>query len=153
VQQLAWDTTEVMELWEEVTRVQAAAVMVRVRAAQAEGMVWEKIALLATTHGEAVEVTQRVSILRDDLVVVGRAQDAAKEKALSLAAKAAMTDQRREATEEQSERLVHELTLLSLRGSKMCITITGTPPMAHLHEGMRFAAAQHTEIATQLSTL
>jgi hypothetical protein len=87
-----------MELWEEVTRVQAAAVMVRVRAAQAEGMVREKIALLATTHGEAVEVTQRVSILRDDLVVVGRAQDAAKEKALSLAAKAAMTDQRREAT-------------------------------------------------------
>jgi hypothetical protein len=48
----------------------------------------------------------------------------------SLAAKMAVADQRREATEEQCERQVHELTLLSLRGSELCITITDAPPLA-----------------------
>jgi hypothetical protein len=43
--------------------------------------------------------------------------------------------------------LVNELTLLSLRGSELCITITGAPSLVPLHEGMRFA------VAIQLSTL
>jgi hypothetical protein len=43
--------------------VQAAAVMVRAHAAQAEGMAREKATLLATTHDEAAGATQRVSIL------------------------------------------------------------------------------------------
>jgi hypothetical protein len=33
------------------------------------------------------------------------------------------------------------------------MTITGAPPLAPQHEGMRFAAGQHTEVATQLSSL
>jgi hypothetical protein len=41
--------------------------------------------------------------------------------------------------EEQYERLVHELTLLNLEG--------------HLHEGMQFAAAHHTDVVMRLSTL
>jgi hypothetical protein len=46
-----------------------------------------------------------------------------------------------------------ELTLLSLRGSKLCITITGTLLLAPLHEGMRFKVAQHTEVPARLSAL
>jgi hypothetical protein len=42
--------------------------MVRAHAVQAHGMAREKTALLATTNGEAVEATQRVSILGDELV-------------------------------------------------------------------------------------
>jgi hypothetical protein len=48
--------------------------------------------LLAATRGEAVEVTQRVSILGDELVAARRAQDAVEEKILSLTAKVATTD-------------------------------------------------------------
>jgi hypothetical protein len=64
-----------------------------------------------------------------------------------------MANQWWEATDEQYKRLVHELTLLSIRGSELCITITGAPPLTPLHEGMRFVVAQHTEVATLLSTL
>jgi hypothetical protein len=35
----------------------------------------------------------------------------------------------------------------------LCITITSAPPLAPLHKGMRFAATQHTEVATRLSML
>jgi hypothetical protein len=49
--------------------------------------------------------------------------------------------------------LVHELTLLSLRGSELCMTITGAPPLAPLHEGMWFAVACHIEVSMRLSTL
>jgi hypothetical protein len=82
-----------------------------------------------------------------------RARDAAKEQVLSLAAKLATANLPREATEEQCERRVHELTLLSLRGFEKCITITGAPPLAPLHEGMHIAVAQHTKVATLLSVL
>jgi hypothetical protein len=57
MQCLAWDAAEVVELWDEVTRAWAAVVMVRARAAQAEGMVQEKAVLLATAHDEAAGVT------------------------------------------------------------------------------------------------
>jgi hypothetical protein len=63
-------------------------------------MAWEKTALLVTAHSEAVEVTQRASILGDELVAVRRARDAAEEKVSNLAAKVATTDQRQEAAEE-----------------------------------------------------
>jgi hypothetical protein len=42
----------------------------------------------------------------------------------------AATDLRLEGTEEQCERLVHKLTLLSLKGYELCITITCAPPLA-----------------------
>jgi hypothetical protein len=130
MQCLAQDATEVVELQEEVTQVQAAAIMVKARATQAEGMAQEKTALLVTAHSEVVEATQRVSILGDKFVATRWARVAAEGKVSSLAAKVAMGEQRWEAAKEQRERLVHELTLLSLMGSKLCITITGTPPLA-----------------------
>jgi hypothetical protein len=75
------------------------------------------------------------------------------EKTLSLVAEVAMANQQWEATEEQCERLVHELTLLSIRGYEQCITITVAPLLSPLHEGMHFAVAQHPEVATRLSAL
>jgi hypothetical protein len=74
--------------------------MARARTTQVEGMVRERTALLATTHGDVVEATQRVSILGDELMATHWARDAAEEKILSLAAKLATTDKRWEATEE-----------------------------------------------------
>jgi hypothetical protein len=53
--------------------------------------------LLATAHGEGIEVTQRVSVLGDELVAARWALDVDEEKVLSLAAKAAIADQRRKA--------------------------------------------------------
>jgi hypothetical protein len=47
--------------------------------------------------------------------------------------------------EGQCEHLVHELTLLSLRGSELCVTIIGAPSMAPLHE------SSGSEVATWLS--
>jgi hypothetical protein len=35
----------------------------------------------------------------------------------------------------------------------LCITIIGAPPLTPLRKGMRFATAQHTEVATRLSVL
>jgi hypothetical protein len=63
MQRLARDMAEVVKPQEEANRVQAAAVMVRAHAAQAEGMAREKATLLAKTHDEAAGATQRVSIL------------------------------------------------------------------------------------------
>jgi hypothetical protein len=83
--------------------------------------------LLVTTHGEAREPAQRVSALEAELVVARRTQDVAKEKILSLAAKMAMAKRGWVAAEEQCERLVHKLTLLSLRGSEPGMSITGIP--------------------------
>jgi hypothetical protein len=57
------------------------------------------------------------------------AWNVAEEKISSPAAKAATTDHQREAMEEQCECLVHEFTLLSLRGFELCITITGALPL------------------------
>jgi hypothetical protein len=109
--------------------------------------------LLATTHDEATRATERVSILGDQFVTMCQAKDAVEEKILSLVSEVALANQRQEVAEEQCERLVHELTLLSIRGSELCITITGAPPLTPLHKGMHFAAAQHTEVATRLSAL
>jgi hypothetical protein len=85
MQHLARDTTEMAELQEEVTGAQAAAIMVRACATQVERIVREKTVVLVTAHGEAIEVTQTVSILGDELVVVCRVGDIAKEKTLRLA--------------------------------------------------------------------
>jgi hypothetical protein len=52
-----------VELREEVTRVWATAAIAGAHAAYAKRMAQEKAALLATAHGEADEVTQKVSIL------------------------------------------------------------------------------------------
>jgi hypothetical protein len=49
--------------------------------------------------------------------------------------------------------MVHELTLLSLRCSELCMTITSVPLQAPLFEEMWFAVACHTKVAMQLSTL
>jgi hypothetical protein len=35
----------------------------------------------------------------------------------------------------------------------LCITINGAPLLTTLHDGISFAVAQHTEVATQLSAL
>jgi hypothetical protein len=82
-----------------------------------------------------------------------QAWDAAEEKILSLEEKTTMAEQRGVAVEEQCERLVHELTLMSLKGSELCMTITSTLPQAPLPEGMCSAVAQHTEVAMRLSAL
>jgi uncharacterized protein HemY len=100
MQCLAWDAAEVVELWDEVTRARAAVVMVRARAAQAEGMVREKAVLLATAHDEAAGVTQMVSILGNRLAIMSQAKDVAEEKISSLTSEVATAIQRREATEE-----------------------------------------------------
>jgi hypothetical protein len=76
-------------------------------------MAQEKAVLLATTHGEADEVAQRVFILEGELVAMRWAQHVIEEKLLGLAARVATTNPQWEAIEEQYERLVHELTLLS----------------------------------------
>jgi hypothetical protein len=78
----------------------------------------------------ATQGAQRVSVFEDELTTVRRARDMAEEKILSPVAKAATTDQRWEAVGEQCECLVHELTLLSLRGSQLYMMITGVPPLA-----------------------
>jgi hypothetical protein len=65
-----------------------------------------------------------------------------------VAAEVAMAIQRWEATEEQCERLVHELSLLSIKRSELCITISSAPSWSPLHEGMHFVVAQHTKVAT-----
>jgi hypothetical protein len=64
-----------------------------------------------------------------------------------------MAHQRREATKEQCGQLVHELALLNIRSSELCITITGSPSLTPLHEGMCFVVAQHTKVAAWLSAL
>jgi hypothetical protein len=57
MQCIAWEAAEMAELREEVTQAQAAVVMARAHAAQAEGTTREKDVLLATIHGEAAKVT------------------------------------------------------------------------------------------------
>jgi hypothetical protein len=56
-----------------------------------------------------------------------QAREEAEENFLSLAA---MADQRWEAAKEKCECLVHALTLLSLMGYELCMTIIGAPPLA-----------------------
>jgi hypothetical protein len=92
--------------------------MVGTHAAQAERMAQERAILLVTTHGEANEVAQRVFILEGELMAARRARDAT------------VADQQREVIEEQCECLANELTLLSLRGSKLCMAITSAPSLA-----------------------
>jgi hypothetical protein len=104
----------VVELQEEVTPAWVAAIMLETHATQAERMAQERVVLLATAHGEADVAAQRVSALEGELVATHQTCDVVKEKFSSLVAKAAVAEQRRVAIEEQCERLVHELTLLSL---------------------------------------
>jgi hypothetical protein len=143
----------VVELQEEVTQARVAIIMVETRAARAERMAQERAVLLATSCSEADEAAQRVSTLEGKLVAAHRAREMTKEKFLSLSAKPVKDERRWVAIEEQCECLVHELTLLSLRGSELCMTITGAPSQAPLYEGMWFAAARHTEVAMRLSAL
>jgi hypothetical protein len=77
----------------------------------------------------------------------------AEEKILGLKFEVATANQWRKSIKEWCERLVHMLTLLSIRGSELCITITGAPPLTPLHEGMRLTVAQHAEMATRLFAL
>jgi hypothetical protein len=127
--------------------------MARARAAQAEGMAWEKATLLATAHDEAAGAMRRFFILGDQLVTARQAMDVAEEMILILTSEVATASQRQEVTQEQCERLVHELTLLSIRDSKLCITIIGAPLLTPLHERMRLTVAQHAKMATRLSML
>jgi hypothetical protein len=120
--------TVVVELWEEVTQAWAATIMAGSRAAQAERMAQESIILLVTAYGEASEPTQRVFALEGKLVAARQAQDATEEKILSLVANTVVVEWQQLATEEQCERLVHELTLLNLRGSELCMSITDISP-------------------------
>jgi hypothetical protein len=112
-------------------------------------MAQESVVLVATICSEADKVAQRVSTLKGELVAVRQAQDVAEDKIPNLAAKAAAAKWQWVATDEQWEHLVHELTLLNLRGFELCMTITGTP----LHEGMTFAVVHHIEVVMWLSTL
>jgi hypothetical protein len=127
--------------------------IVETHAARAEEMAHERVVLLATAHGESNKVARRVSVLEGELRAAHQAWGATEVKLPTLADKAATTYRRRVGVEEQCERLVHEITLLNLEGSKLCMTITGAPPQAPLHEGMRFVAAHHTEVVMQLYAL
>jgi hypothetical protein len=94
---------EMVKIQEEVTLVQAAAMMARARVVQAEGMAWERATLLVTSREEAVEATQRASNLGDELATICRAKDTAEERILGLEAEVSMAHHRREAAEEQCE--------------------------------------------------
>jgi hypothetical protein len=118
-----------------------------------EEMVREKATLLEAAHDKEVEADQRASTFWGDLVDTRQEWDAVEEKVSSLATEAAVANQHREATEEQCGRLAQELTFLSIKGSELCIIVIGSPPRAPLPEGLRFVAARHTEVASQLSTL
>jgi hypothetical protein len=115
----------VAELWEEVTRARAAAVMAETCATRAEKMAQEGVVLLAIVCSEADEAAQRVFVLEGELMAACQAQDVAEGKFLSLSAQVAVAEWQRVAAEEQCEHLVHELTFSSLRGSELCMTITG----------------------------
>jgi hypothetical protein len=128
MQHLAQDVAEVVELPKEVTQAWAAAIMVEARTTQVERLAQDRAVLLATTHVEVDEVAQRVSFLEGELVAACPAWDVVKEKLPSLAAKASAVDRRWVAAEEQCESLVHELTLLNLRGSELCVNISGALP-------------------------
>jgi uncharacterized protein (DUF111 family) len=128
MQHLAQDVAEVAELPEEVTRARAAAIMVEACTTQVERLAQDRAVLLATTHVEVDEVDQRVSFLEGELVAACPAWEAVEEKLPSLAAKASAVDRRWVAAEEQCESLVHELTLLNLRGSELCVNISGALP-------------------------
>jgi hypothetical protein len=84
----------VAELQEEVTQVQAIAVMAGAHAAEVEGMAQEKAAVLATAHDEVAGATQRVSILGYELATTHQAKNAAEDKISSLVAEVATTKQR-----------------------------------------------------------
>jgi hypothetical protein len=110
--------------------------------------------LLATAHKEADEAARRVFALEGELGAACRAHGAAEEKLPILAAQVAAADRRWVGVEEQWECLDHELTLLILHGSELCMTITGAPPQTPLtHDVMRFAAAHHTEVYAAVRTL
>jgi hypothetical protein len=91
MQHVAQDAAEVAKR-QEVIQAQAVAIMARARVAEAEGMAWEKAALLATSHDEAARVTQWVSVLGSQLVIVYQAKDAVEEKILSLTFEVATTN-------------------------------------------------------------
>jgi hypothetical protein len=82
-----------------------------------------------------------------------QAKDAAEDKISSLTSKLAMANQWWEAVKDQCELLVHVLTLLSIKGSELCIKITVAPPLTPLNEGVRLVVARHAEMATWLSVL
>jgi hypothetical protein len=69
VQHLARDTTDVPELWKEVTRVWATTVVVEAQATRAKKVAQESVVLLASARGEAGEVAQKVSLLEGKLAV------------------------------------------------------------------------------------
>jgi hypothetical protein len=90
LQRLVQGAVEMAELHEEVTRAQVATMMARACAVQVEGMARERAALLATTRGEVVEATQRVSTSGDELATIRQAKDAAEVIILSLEAEVSM---------------------------------------------------------------
>jgi hypothetical protein len=146
---MAQDADEAVKLLEEVTRAQADAITVRARSARAEETVQEKVVLLEVARGKEVEAGLRASALWGELVAVHQERDAAEEKVSSQATEAVVANQQREVAEEQCGRLAQELTFLSIRGSELCITVTGSPLRAPLHEGVRFPTARHTKVASQ----
>jgi hypothetical protein len=116
-------------------------------------MVWEKARLLEAAHDKEAEADQMASTLWGNLVDARREWDVVEEKVSSLVTKVVVANQQREATEERCGHLAQELTFLSIRGSELFIIVTGSPPRAPLPEGLRFAVARHTEVASQLSAL
>jgi hypothetical protein len=72
--------------------------------------------LLATVHCDAAEGSRRVFTLGNEPMTMHQARDVAEEMVSSLAAEAAVANRRWEAAEKQCERLVQELTLLSIGG-------------------------------------
>jgi hypothetical protein len=84
--------------------------------------------LLEAACDKEAEADQMASTLWGELVAAHREWDAAEVKVLTLATKIAVANQQREAAEEQCGRLAQELTFLNIRGSELCIIMTGSPP-------------------------
>jgi hypothetical protein len=116
-----------VELRDEVTWAQVAAVMAEAWVARADRMAQESAILLASAHGEDSDVARKVSLVEGQLAVARQAWDAVKAKLPGLVDKVADTDRRREGAEGQCEELAEELTLMWIGGSELCLTV-GYPP-------------------------
>jgi hypothetical protein len=79
-----WAAIAEREAWERVSRIEV-----------------ESAAMLATTHGEAEGLAQRIALLEGELVEARQAQDIAEANSRGLSDVVADTDQRREEAERE----------------------------------------------------
>jgi hypothetical protein len=114
----------------------------------------ESTAALASAHGEAEDLAQRVALLEGELAVVCQSRDMTKEKSRGWTDAVADIEQQLEESKKECQEQVEELTLLEIRGSKLCLAVVGPLRVrSHLSEGMWVIALYDTEMAGELATL